>query len=408
MKILWMNSRFLHPTNTGGQIRTLGILRELHRRHEVHYVALEDQDSPEGLRRSSEYCTRAYPVSHRAPSKCSPAFLAQVAASVFSHTPLAISRFHSPTAAALLARLMHQERFDRVVCDFLAPSSHFPDMGRCVLFQHNVETVIWQRYRQTAPDPLRGLYFRLQAARMFAYERDVCRRAGQIIAVSETDAAAMREMFGATRVSVVPTGVDAQFFAPPDPPAPASGLVFAGSMDWPPNQDGVLYFAREILPLIRRVRPSCRVTIVGRNAPPSIAALGREDPDFIVTGTVPDIRPHLWNAAVSIVPLRVGGGTRLKIYEAMAAGVPVVSTAIGAEGLDVRDGENIAIADEPAGFAGRCLELLNNEEARRRMAAAGRDLVCSRFSWERVGHVFEQLLDGSATAAAGGKGELTQ
>src|SRR5207253_7221717 len=186
-----------------------------------------------------------------------------------------------------------------------------------------------------------------------------------------TDAAEMRRLFGVTRVSEIPTGVNIEYFLPPEPrPSGGADLVFVGSLDWLPNVDGVLYFVREILPLIRRRRPECTLAVVGRTPPPKIAQLGEGDARIRVTGTVPDIRPYLWDSAIAIVPLRIGGGTRLKIYEAMAARIPVVSTSIGAEGLTVDPTRDIRIADRPEDFAARCIELLESREERTRLANA--------------------------------------
>jgi glycosyltransferase involved in cell wall biosynthesis len=190
----------------------------------------------------------------------------------------------------------------------------------------------------------------------------------------------------------VPTGVDTTYFARPVAPAPSADLVFIGSMDWLPNIDGVVYFVREILPQIRRHRPDCTLAIVGRTPTPEVAELARRDPKIQVTGTVPDIRPYLWGSAVSIVPLRIGGGTRLKVYEAMAAGIPVVSTTIGAEGLITSPPENIRIADTPETFAGACLDLLGDAAERQRMADAALAMVSARFSWEAVSRCFEKIL----------------
>src|SRR5581483_1370881 len=165
-----------------------------------------------------------------------------------------------------------------------------------------------------------------------------------VLAVSDNDAALMREMFDIQHVTAVPTGVDLDYFERPKAQAePTCDLVFTGSMNWMANIDGILWFAKEVLPLIRKRRPRCTVAVVGRNPVPAIVQLGKEDPLISVTGTVPDVRPYLWNSRVAIVPLRVGGGTRLKIYEAMAAGIPQVSTAVGAEGLTVHPGQDIQI-----------------------------------------------------------------
>ena len=206
----------------------------------------------------------------------------------------------------------------------------------------------------------------------------------------------MRRLFGVARVSEIPTGVNIEYFSPPEPRASHGAdlvfdLVFVGSMDWLPNVDGVQYFVREVLPSIRHRRPECTLAIVGRTPPPTVIQLA-EDPRIHVTGTVADIRPYLWSSAVAIVPLRIGGGTRLKIYEAMAAKIPVVSTSIGAEGLTVNPANDIRIADRPEDFAARCIELLENREERTRLANAAWEMVNAHFSWEHVARCFERIM----------------
>jgi polysaccharide biosynthesis protein PslH len=393
MKLLWVNTNFLHPTTKGGQIRTLEMLRQLRRWHEIHYVAMEDPRHPEGPARASEYCERAYPFQHPVRDKRSPAFALELAGSLFNPLPLAISRFHSAKLGAFLAGLIETERFDRAVVDFLNPASYFPALERSVLFQHNVETMIWRRRAQHASNPLSRRYFQLQAGRMFRFERQACLTAAHVVAVSEQDASTMTDLFGVTRVSAVPTGVDVEYFAPPAQPPVGADLLFLGSMDWLPNVDGVQWFVREALPLIRREFPNCSLDIVGRTPPASITALAQEDPRIRVTGTVPDVRPYLWGSSISIVPLRIGGGTRLKIYESMAARVPVVSTDVGAEGLAINPPDDIRIGDSPEAFAAACVELLASADLRRRQASAAWDMVSSRFSWEQVARCFERVIE---------------
>lgn len=392
MKILWVKSDFLHPATRGGQIRTLEMLRRLHRRHEIHYVALDAGQSPEGVARSGEYCSQVYPIRHFVPEKTSPAFAGQLLAGLFSPLPVAVSRYRSRAMRRQIATLLQGHRFDSLVCDFLFPAPNIPDLAHAVLFQHNVETVIWRRRVEQAPDPLRRAYLALQARRMEAFESRVCRGVGHIVAVSETDAAVMRNGFGADRVSEISTGVDLEYFAPPASAPAVADLVFVGSMDWDPNIDGIEFFVRQVLPRIRERRPRTTLAVVGRKPAPRVLNLAGAVPGLIVTGTVPDIRPYLWGSLLSIVPLRIGGGTRLKIYEAMAARVPVVSTAVGFEGLPLTPGEHLAAADTPEQFAACCLELLENESDRRRIAAAGHELVASRCSWEAVVAQFEQIL----------------
>lgn len=396
MKILWVKTDFLHPTTRGGQIRTLEMLRQLHKHHEVHYVAFDDPASPEGLRRSAEYCSHAYPVDHEVVSKRSPRFALQLAEGLFSEYPVAGTRYRSQAMRDIIARLTTEHDFDAKICDFLTPSINIDDMTGWVLFQHNVETVIWERHAQSGRTPLHRAYFAQQARRMFDWERAVCRASAHIVAVSQVDEQIMRERFGVQATSSVSTGVDIDYFERPGSARPRYDLVFLGSMDWMPNIDGVQWFLSEVLPLIRARKPDIRLAIVGRNPPPSLTAANTDS--VVVTGTVPDVRSYLWESAVAIVPLRVGGGTRLKIFEAMAAGTPVVSTTVGAEGLPVEQGETIRIADSAESFAAQCLDLFEDPDTRSALAQRGLELIRANFSWAQVTRHFEETL-GSVHAA---------
>lgn len=394
MKILWVTPNFLHPTTKGGQIRTLEMLRCLHRDHEIHYVAFADPTNPEGPVRACEYATAAYPISHQPPARGTAAFAAQVLQGITSSLPLAVSRWQSDAMSLQVERLLREHSFDSVVCDFLAPAPNFASLSGCVLFQHNVETVIWRRHAETAKGLPRRAYFQLQAKRMEEYERTCCRHAQHVIAVSETDATRIRDWFGLAEVSWVPTGVDVEYFKRTSSPQEAtSDLVFTGSMDWMPNIDGILWFAREVLPLIRASRPGTRLAIVGRDPDAELRQLALADPLIRVTGTVPDIRPWLWGATASIVPLRVGGGTRLKIFEAVAAGVPVISTTIGAEGLPLRHPDQILLADSPDDFAAACITLLENRSRCAAIAHSALDHVATHFSWSSVTAQFVRILE---------------
>ncbi len=389
MKILWVNSDFLHPTTRGGQIRTLETLQCLHPRHEIHYAGLDLRQST-GLARSSEYCTKAYAIPHSVPGNFAPRFWWQAAASSTTGLPLSVLRYRSRAMLREVETLTQREGFDAVVCDFLASAVNIPQLENAVLFQHNVESVIWKRHVEHSPTPWHRAFSRAQYHRMLRYEGEVCRAAKSIIAVSGADARAMQSLYGASRIASVPTGVNIEYFTPPPGVRHTNDLVFLGSMDWRPNIDGLNWFVSSVLPLIRARVPSVSLAVVGRGK--WCRSRSQRDSRIHVTGTVDDVRPHLWRSAVSIVPLRIGGGTRLKIYEAMAAKIPVVSTSVGAEGLDVRDGENIQIADSPEAFAERCLALLSAPEARRKQAQAAWEMVSACYSWEVISRRFEQLL----------------
>ena len=385
MKILWVNPGFLHPTTRGGQIRTLETLKRLHQRHEIHYAGLDFPPS-NGIVRSSEYCSKVYAVPHSVPRKFGPRFWWHAVASASTGLPLTVLRYRSRALLHQVEALTRREGFDAVVCDFLASAENIPEPANSVLFQHNVESMIWKRHMEHAPTPWHRAFSRAQYKRILHYEGDVCRTAKKVIAVSEADAREMHSLYGASRIACVPTGVDIEYFKPPRGIQHTHDLVFLGAMDWRPNIDGVQWFVSSVLPLIRARRPDVSLAVVGRHGVPE------RDSRIHLTGTVDDVRPYLWRSAVSIVPLRIGGGTRLKIYEAMAARIPVVSTSVGAEGLDVRDGENIAIADSPRHFAERCLALLDDSRERQRMAANAWEMVSACYSWEVISRKFERLL----------------
>ena len=393
MKILWVNQYFLHPTERGGQIRSMGILKPLHARHEVHYAALEDPRSTVGRDMAHTFCTRAYPIPHPIVSRYSPAIALQIAQHLtLSTLPLAVSRYESAALRETVRTLIARERFDAIVCDFAASAVNMPDLEGVVLFQHNVETTIFERHAVHARTPLHRWFYSVQAERMRSYEERVCRESAHVIAVSPVDAERMRTMFGITHVSEVATGVDVESLRHSGPRPTTVDFVFVGSMDWLPNIDGMLWFAAEILPLLRARKPDCSVTIVGRRPDARLLALAANDPLITVTGTVDDVRPYLWGARVAILPLRIGGGTRMKVYESMAAGVPMVSTAVGMEGLACVAGRDIVVGDTPETFAEHCLALLADTALAERIAANAFRLVDRECSWDAVATQFENTL----------------
>jgi glycosyltransferase involved in cell wall biosynthesis len=262
----------------------------------------------------------------------------------------------------------------------------------CVLFQHNVESMIWERHAAVAASPLRRAYLRRQWHRMLAFERHQCRQFDHVVAVSPEDAEWFARAYGVRNVTSVPTGVDTDYFQPADHgPQDPHALVFTGSMDWMPNGDAMQFFADDVLPGIAAELPDVTLSIVGRKPSPAVRALAARHPRLSVTGTVPDVRPYLARARVFVVPLRIGGGTRLKIYEAMAMGKAIVSTSIGAEGLPVRHGEHLLIADTPAAFAAAVLRLLRDPEEAAALGVRAAQLVRSRFGWRQAAECFAEV-----------------
>jgi polysaccharide biosynthesis protein PslH len=223
-------------------------------------------------------------------------------------------------------------------------------------------------------------------------EAKACRAFDHVLTVSTDDENTVQQEFGVEKVSTLPTGVDTDFFTPAQEESQPGRQVFVGSMDWDPNEDGIIWFIREIYPRIRRTTPNATLSIVGRNPSPRLRAFAAGDPAIELTGWVSDVRPHVAKAEVVIVPLRVGGGTRIKIPEAMAMAKPVVSTTIGAEGLPFRDRHEIRLADKPQEFAQAVAELLSNASLQKSMGAAARETVVSKHGWEAVVDRLEDIL----------------
>jgi glycosyltransferase involved in cell wall biosynthesis len=392
MRILWIKTELLHPLDKGGRIRTYQMLRSLSRRHHVTYVCLDDGlAAPDALERARDYAQEVVVVPFRPQPKGSVGFFLDLLRNLFSPLPYAVARYESPPLRHEILRLAAVS--DLIVCDFLAPSINVPAglPAPVVLFQHNVEAVIWQRHVSVPQPALRRAYFRVQWRRMRRYEAEQCRRFAQVIAVSATDADSMQREYQVASVGCVPTGVDLEYFCASLRPRQSRELVFVGSMDWMPNDDGIRWFASEIFGRIQERVAGARLTVVGRSPSAAMRELAARNPAIEVTGTVADVRPYLERAAVSVVPLRIGGGTRLKIYEAMAMGTPVVSTTIGAEGLPIRHGEQLLIADSTDEQVAGICALLTDPQRAAALSANALWHVQEHCSWDAVAERFLSL-----------------
>ncbi len=401
MRILWVKTSPLHPLTRGGDLRTFQLLRELHKRHEITFAGMTADDGQcEGTRQADTYSTRSF-WTHE--PKCTLKagrlrFAAGAAANLFSNAPYAVQRFTSKRWRDQISRLLDEHPFDVLLCDFLFPAASLPwnkkRPGQAwVLFQHNVECMIWKRRAAERPG-IPGMYLKSQWQRMEQYERNTCRRFDAVLTVSEEDTQTSRNLHGLENLAGhVPTGVDLDFFSePPRQTAPAPTVVFLGSMDWHANVDAVLHFAAEIWPLVVSRFPNARFVVVGRDPPPEIRALEGTARNMEVTGTVRDVRPFLRSAHVMVVPLRIGGGTRLKIFEAMAAEVPVVSTSVGAEGLTLEHDRHFLKADTPTEFAEAVIGILTSPDMAAQLAKNARIEIAEKNSWRQAAAVLENHL----------------
>jgi glycosyltransferase involved in cell wall biosynthesis len=404
MRILWVKADKLLPVQNGGNIRTYHVLRYLSERHQLtfysYYGGAPDPDYERELQRqlpgAVAVCTGKRELAGAARGLD---YLAHLGL----QPPYAVSRFADARVQKQIADWFREQRFDVAVCDFLDAAINFPSRLDIpsVLFEHNVESEIWRRHAGTAGSAVKKMIYGLEFRKMLRYERAAVCQFQHVIAVSENDRALMTKWVDGDRVTVVPTGVDLAQYRPAanrvDAVAPL--ITFVGAMDWEPNVDAVEYFCAEVWPAIKAEVPQARFRIVGRNPDRRVqkwASTPNHDEGSIeVTGRVPSVVEHLHQSAVVIVPLRIGGGTRLKIYEAMAAGKAVVSTTIGAEGLDVHHGRDIMLADDPRSFAQAVIMLLRDAELRRRYEKAAAD-TAARYDWPAIGERFGEVLQSVA------------
>lgn len=395
MRILWVKAGGLVPPDTGGKIRSYNILRELAGRHSVtffSYYAASPNDIHLELKSLFDHVV-CVPLPLPPPKSLAESL--QYGVRLFSSQPYGITKYCRPEAEKRLRLLLEQESYDLIVCDFIFAAGIIPwdSPTPKVLFTHNVEATIWRRHYEVAHNPLWKAISHWEWQKMENAEKRYLRLADHVLTVSENDKDAFAKFLDPQKITVIPTGVDVQYFQPLAVEEIPNSLVFTGSMDWLPNEDGVLYFADTIFPLIKRHCPEISLTVVGRKPSRKLQAVAASDTSIRLTGWVEDIRPFLAQGAVCIVPLRIGGGTRLKIFEAMAMGKAVVSTSVGAEGLPVRSGENVILADAPTDFAQAVISLLRSPDERHRIGRAARTLVEKKYSWGSVAEGFARTLE---------------
>jgi len=392
MKILVLDEEFPWPANTGKRIRTFNLLSRLGRSHEVAYLACGQTDS-DSFRAIAETGITPVAVDRELPPKQGAAFYARLAANLFSRYPYIVTSHYSRAFNHRMHELITQHQPDIVMAEWTPYALNFKNLHRPkkVIVAHNMEHRIWRRYYQNETAPLRRLYIREQMIKVERFERRAFGWADGATAVTSAEAEEIRSWHPDLSVQVVANGVDPDYFRPGKGPETPGRLVFTGSMDWRPNQDAVNYFMQDILPLVIRQHPEALISFVGRNPTGQLRAWNT-DPHACVTGTVDDVRPYIAEAEVYVVPLRIGGGSRLKILEALAMGKAVVSTSVGAEGLAVTPGEHILLADTPEEFANKIDRLLNQPDLRQSLGDKGREQVLSRYGWDLLAGRLERFL----------------
>ncbi len=388
------------PANFGGALRIFNLLKHLAETHKVILLAPGSESDLAAAWGLHEICDVTL-VPARSTSRQAADHhkrLTQLQSFAGGKSFLELSSYN-PQLQAALDRLFMTRSIDLVQLEFPETSLYtLPRPVPAVFDAHNVEHDLLQRVAHSSVSSARRAFNLIESRKVRRLEISAWDRATVCVATSESDAERMR-CLTSTRVEVVPNGVDLEAFGSAQQAVPQAGhVVFTGAMRHQPNADGASWYAREVHPLVQRHIPTATLSIVGADPPAAVQALSSTSIE--VTGEVDDVRPYLGAAQVVAVPLWSGGGTRLKILEAFAAGRPVVSTTIGAEGIDARDGEHLLLADSPQAFAQAIVRLSEDRELADRLAFAGRQLVEERYGWDRVSRklieIHDQLLgDGS-------------
>jgi sugar transferase (PEP-CTERM/EpsH1 system associated) len=394
MRVLQFAPRVCWPLDTGAKLRNYHLARVLAHRARATLLAFNDYGAR--LEQPSSDLESVYETITTV-ERGSAYTLARVVRGLWGRTPLPVLNYTTESMKKALEGILREKDFDVVQVESIHLMAYLPiiraarKQSLVVCDWHNIESELMRRYSEREPNLLRQAYAGKTARLMSEFERRAAREFDAHIVVSEKDAEALRSLNPDARIFVIENGVDTAYYseaqiekaATATPPG-KTRIVFVGSMDYHANIDGAVNFAREVWPRVRERRPELLFTIVGRDPAPEVRELARI-PGIEVTGTVADVRPFYREAIAAVVPLNVGGGSRLKILEAMAAGVPVVSTTLGAEGLAVQPGENILIAGSNAQLADAIVNLLEDKSQQQHLKTAGRALISDRYDWSRLG-----------------------
>jgi len=407
MKIVYVTQIVPYPPHGGVLQRGFNLLRELGRRHSVHLIAFHHPDElpyGETLRKSREELERFCDQVEYLPLWPKQSAAHKLAAFAFATAypkPFSVLAHRSRRLSKKLRQLTSSgARADVVHLDTIALSPYRDDCGSVpvVLTHHNIESQLMERRAQVESTPLARWYVGLQARRLRAYEASESGRFSVNVMVSDTDAALLRSICPGARTAVIPNGVDVEYFVPRrDEESPA--VIYTGGMNMFANRDAVDWFVDSIWPRVKSSVPEVRFLAVGQRPSARLLEVAASDDQIEVPGFVPDVRPWVARAAVYIVPLRVGGGTRLKMVDAMAQGKAIVATTVGAEGIHGDNGRHFVIADEPERFAAEVVRLIRDASVRRELGDAARARVEAEYGWpmlaERLAGVYESAIAGA-------------
>ena len=385
MHVVIVDGDVSYPATSGKRLRTLNLMLQVAKRHRITYVGRCAADTEEA--RTAPTFLRAHNIEpilvhHPVPTKAGPAFFFRMFANLFSSQPYSVASHHSEPMGQTISELARREPVDIWQFEW-SPYLSVVDSslpGPRVVMAHNVDTLIWQRYYENETSLLKRAYLRMQWQRFRRFEERAFAQATRVVAVSEPDAMLIREQFGQPNVDVVENGIDRAYFENVTGQRDPLSILFLGALDWRPNLDAIALMLDKTFPAVRSQQPNARLVIVGRHPSAHLRQRTSAMPGVELHADVADVRPYLASAGVLAVPLRIGGGSRLKILEALACGLPVVSTAVGAEGLSLQPNENYTQAEIDQ-MADALIQSIRNPSIMQAMAAHGRRRVLDIYDW---------------------------
>jgi glycosyltransferase involved in cell wall biosynthesis len=397
LQVVILDEELPYPPNSGKRIRTLNLTLRLAQRHRITYLCHRNADAEEA-RRAAEFFgdhgIETVVVDRAVPPRSGPWFYTRLAANLLSPLPYTVASHNSRALRRAIRQHAATRQVDLWHCEwtpYYAAALRAVPGGPRLVMAHNVESLIWQRYYETESNRLKRWYIGRQWRKFVRFERCAYATATRTVAVSAEDAALIRDRFGAQRVTVVENGVDTSSFRPGEGPRQPGQVLFVGSLDWRPNLDAVTLLLEQVFPAVRACEPSARLCVVGRNPPMWLRQRAADTGGAELHADVADVRPFLHRSAVLAVPLRIGGGSRLKILEALACGLPVVSTRVGAEGLCLESGRHLTVTDDVESMAGALLHCFRAPGEALAQAVAGRCVVLQRYNWDALADKLERV-----------------
>jgi polysaccharide biosynthesis protein PslH len=402
VKVLLLTTKSPYPLYEGRALRTYNLIKQAAIEHEIHLLSfVQTAEEAAGIEHMRSICASVESVPLHMGNRLQ--VLGDVLRELFSSSPLLAVKYRSRAMKRHVAKALQGGGFDLVHLDMLHLGDYIAESAPVpvLIVEHNVESTLFERRIDAERGWLKKLYFRYQLRKLRRYEASTCARADHVVAVSAADASELESLCRHDRVTTIPNGVDTEFFMPRDARRLPHSLVFVGGLTWFPNLDAIRFFCAEVLPLIAEHIPDVTLTVVGKNPPQGVDHAIASNPRVRLTGLVEDVRPLIDAAQVYVVPLRVGGGTRLKILDALAMGKPLVSTSVGCEGLRVTHGEHLSIADGPREFAAEAVRLLRDGAAAAALARGGRALVQEKYEWRVIAGELMSVYRGCAARLPG-------